>query len=35
MFDREQNPDELNQTISVIVDKQRILSGDYEETKNA
>jgi len=34
MFDKEQNPEELNK-ISVIVDKQRILSNDYEESNNA
>jgi len=35
MFDKEQNPKELNKIMSVIVDKQVILSDDYEETNNA
>ena len=35
MFDKEQNPEELNKIMSVIVDKQGILSDDYEETNNA
>ena len=30
MFDREQDPEELNKITSVIVDKQEILSNDYE-----
>ena len=30
MFDKEQNPEELNKIMSVIVDKQGILSYDYE-----
>jgi len=34
MFDREENPEELNKIMSVIVDKQGILSDDYEETNN-
>jgi len=34
MFDKEQNPQELNKIMSVIVDKQGILSNDYEETNN-
>ena len=34
MFDEEQNPEELNKIMSVIVDKQGILSDDYE-TNNA
>jgi len=34
MFDREQNPEELNKIMSIIVDKQEILSNDYEETNN-
>ena len=35
MFDKKQNPQELNKIISVIIDKQGILSNDYEETNNA
>jgi len=35
MFDKEQNPQELNKIMSVIVDKQGILSDDYEESNNA
>jgi len=35
MFDKEQNPEELNKIMSVIVDKQGILSDDYEERNNA
>ena len=35
MFDKEQNPEELNKIMSVIVDKQGMLSDDYEETNNA
>jgi len=35
MFDKEQKSEELNKIISVIVDKQGILSDDYEETNNA
>jgi len=35
MFDRELNPEELNKIMSVIVDKQWILSDDYEKTNNA
>ena len=35
MFDKEQNLEKLNKIMSVIVDKQRILSDDYEETNNA
>jgi len=34
-FDKEQNPEELNKIMSIIVDKQEILSDDYEETNNA
>jgi len=34
MFDKEHNPKELNKIMSVIVDKQRILSYDYEESNN-
>ena len=34
MFDKEQNPEELNKIISVIVDKQGALSDGYEETNN-
>jgi len=35
MFDKEQNPEELNNIMSFIVEKQGILSDDYEETNNA
>jgi len=35
MFDKEQNPEELNKIMNVIVDKQGILSEDYEDTNNA
>jgi len=35
MFDNEPNPENLNKTMSVIVDKQGILSDDYEEANNA
>jgi len=35
MFDKEQQPKELNKIMSVIIDKQGILSGDHEETNNA
>jgi len=34
MFDKEQNPEELNKIMSVITDKQGISSDDYEETNN-
>jgi len=34
MFDKEQNPEGLNKSMSVIVDKQGILSDGCEETKN-
>jgi len=34
MFDNEQNPRGLNNCMSVIVDKQGILSHYCEETKN-
>jgi len=34
MFDEEQNQEELNKIMSVIVNKQGILSDDYEETNN-
>ena len=34
MFDKEQNPKELNKIMSIIVDKQGILSDDYENTNN-
>ena len=30
MFDKEQNPEELNKIMSVIMDKQGILSDDYD-----
>ena len=35
VFDKEQNIEELNKIMNVIVDKQGILSEDYEETNNA
>ena len=35
MFDKEQNPEELNQIMSITVDRQGILSDDYEEPNNA
>jgi len=35
MFDKEENPEELNNIMSVIVDKQGILSFDYVEINNA
>ena len=35
MFDKEQNPEELNKIMSVIVGKQGKLSDDYEESNNA
>jgi len=35
IFDKEQNPKELNKIMSVILDKQGILSDDYEVSKNA
>ena len=35
MFDKEQNPKELNKIMSVIADKQGILSDEYEEPNNA
>jgi len=34
MFDKEQNGEKLNKIISIIVDKQGILSDDFEETNN-
>jgi len=34
MFDKEQNLEELNKIISLIVDKQGVLSDDYEEANN-
>ena len=34
MFDNKQNPEELNTIMSVIVDKEEILSNDYKETNN-
>jgi len=30
MFDKEQNPEELNKIMSAIIDKQEILFDDYE-----
>jgi len=35
MFDKEKNPKELNKIMSLIIDKQGILSDKYEETNNA
>jgi len=35
MFDKEQNSEELDKIMSVTVDKQGILSDDYEESNNA
>jgi len=35
MFDKEQNPKELNKTMGTIVDKQEALYDDNEETNNA
>ena len=35
MFDKEQNPEGLNKIMSVVADKQGILSDGYEEPKNA
>ena len=35
MFDKEQNLEKLNKIMSIIVDKQGILSNDYEGTNNA
>jgi len=35
MFEKEQNPEEINKIMSVIIDKQEIFSDDYEETSNA
>jgi len=35
MFNREQNPEELNKIMSVILDKQEVLSNDYEAINNA
>ena len=35
MFDKEQNPEELNKIMSVIIDKQEILSDEDEESNNA
>jgi len=35
MSDKEQKPEELNKIMNVIVDKQGILSDEYEETNNA
>jgi len=34
MFDKEQNPDELNKIIGAINDKHDVLSNDNEETNN-
>ena len=31
MFDKDQNPEKLNKILTVIIDKQGILSDDYEE----
>ena len=35
IFDKEQNPEELNKIMSVIEEKQGILSDGYEESNNA
>ena len=35
IFDKEQNSEELNKIMSVMIDKQEILSDDYEDTNNA
>ena len=35
MFEKEQNPEELNKIMSITVNKQGMLSDDYEETNNA
>jgi len=35
VFDKKQNLEELNKIMSVIIDKQGILSDDYEEKNNA
>ena len=35
MSDKEQKPEELNKIMNVIVDKEGILSDEYEETNNA
>jgi len=34
MFEKEQNPEELNKIMSAISDKQDILSNENEETNN-
>ena len=34
VFDKEQNPDELNKIMSAISDKHDVLSDDNEETNN-
>jgi len=34
MFDKEQNPNELNKIMSAISDKYDVLSNDNEETNN-
>ena len=34
MFGKQQNPKEFNKILSVTVDKQGLLFGDYEETNN-
>ena len=34
MFDKEQNPEELNKIMSAISDKYEVLSDDNEETNN-
>ena len=35
MFEKEHDPEELNKIMSVIVDKQGVLSEEYEESNNA
>jgi len=35
IFDKELNSEELNKIMSVIIDKQGLLSNEYEETNNA
>jgi len=34
MFEKEQNPEELNKTMSAISDKYDVLSDDNEPTNN-
>jgi len=35
IFDKKQNSEQLNKIMSVIIDKQGILSYDYEKTNNS